>query len=112
MPPPKTKRERDKDVFEELEEFDIMFSRKLRNIFTRLQFQDLRSISMIENVKEIEEAVCTILGSESYQQELSVDDKNLIFGPMPSCIANPSTFKFMPGESNSIKGALKCPRLS
>lgn len=79
MLPQKTKREREKDVFDELEDFNITFSRKLREIFTRLQFQDFRSISMIKNIKEIEDAVCNILGSESYQQELSADDKNIIF---------------------------------
>ena len=55
--------------------------------------------------------MCNILGSESYQQNLSPDDKNLIFGPMLSCIANPSTFKFMPGESNSIKGAIEMSKI-
>jgi len=52
-------------------------------------------------------SVCNILESESYQYYLCEDDKNLIFGPMPSCIANPSTFKPMLGESNSIKGAIE-----
>lgn len=97
----------EKNVFEVLQQYDISLSTKVKNILTRLEFRDLRSISMIENVEELQNEIINLVSDESFSKTLSEQDKMDLFGVFYS---NPKSFRFMPGEKNSIKAAIQLSR--
>lgn len=103
----KQKREQrrvEQNLFEVLQQYDISLSTKVKNILTRLEFRDLRSISMIESVEELQNEIITLVSDESFSNTLSEQDKMDLFGVFCN---NPKSFKFMPGEKNSIKAAIQ-----
>ena len=107
----KTKREHklrvEQNVFEVLQQYDISLSTKVKNILTRLEFRDLRSISMIDSVDELQSEIISLIKDESFMKTLAEQDKIDLFGMFSS---DPKYFKFMPGEKNSLKAAIQLSR--
>ena len=87
-----------------LQRHGIQLSTKLKLIFDKLEFHDLRSISMIDSVLSLEQSVKKFLGCDVIYPTMSEDEKKALFGQ--HFWNRPQDFHFLPGENNTIRASI------